>query len=82
MEAIDLVLLCISVVIALVARSRMKFFVRRKMGASNDALLEIDYWRVSSGEALTRSLVFVELGAWASTLVLVAILAASAIGSA
>lgn len=49
----------------------MKRLVARRLGKASDALLEIDFWRATSGEALTRCLLFVELLSWAAILLLV-----------
>lgn len=75
MEPVDLALLLASVILALVSRAAMKRFVARRLGKSSDALLEIDFWKATSGEALTRCLVFVELLSWAATILLVTTLA-------
>lgn len=75
MEPIDVVLLFASVCLALLSRSMMKRLALRKLGRVNDALLELDFWRASSGAALTRSLVFVELLSWLACALLVAMLA-------
>ena len=75
MEPIDVVLLFASVCLALLSRSMMKRLALRKFGRVNDALLELDFWRASSGAALTRSLVFVELLSWLACALLVAMLA-------
>ena len=75
MEIIDIAFLFASVILALVSRIVMKRFVTRRFGKSSDALLEIDFWKATSGEALTRCLLFVELLSWAATVLLVAMLA-------
>jgi hypothetical protein len=77
MEFIDIALLFASAIFALAARTAMKRFVTRRLGRASDALLEIDFWRASSGEALTRCLLFVEILSWAATILLVAMLAES-----
>jgi len=79
MDPVDIALLLASVVLALVSRSRMKRIVARKLGKSSAALLEIDFWKASSGEALARCLVFVELLSWAAIILLVATLAEGAL---
>jgi hypothetical protein len=79
MDPVDIVLLFLSAALALAVRSVMKRIVTRRLGKANDALLEIDFWKASSGEALTRCLVFVELLSWAATILLVATLAARAL---
>ena len=75
MEPVDIALLLVAVIFALVSRTAMKRFVARRMGKASDALLEIDFWRATSGEALTRSLLIVELASWAATVLLVVTLA-------
>jgi hypothetical protein len=80
MEPIDLVLLLASVVLALLSRSMMKRSTIRKMGRSNDALLEIDFWRATRGEPLARGLLAVEIASWLACLLLAATLAAKALG--
>jgi hypothetical protein len=79
MDPVDIALLLASVVLALVSRARMKRVVARRLGKSSAALLEIDFWKASSGEGLTRCLVFVELLSWAATVLLVATLAERAL---
>jgi hypothetical protein len=79
MDAVDIALLLTAALLALASRAVMKRFVTRRMGRSYDALLEIDFWKATAGEALTRSLVFVELLAWAATILLVATLASRAL---
>jgi hypothetical protein len=71
MDPVDIVLLFASVVFALISRAAMKRLVARRLGKASDALLEIDFWRATSGEALTRCLLFVELLSWAAILLLV-----------
>lgn len=71
MNPIDIALLFASVVVALASRSSMKRFLVRRVGRANAALLEIDFWKASSGEALVRSLVLVELASWAAIVLLV-----------
>jgi hypothetical protein len=80
MEPIDVALLFASVLLALVSRAMMKRLAVRRLGRANDALLEIDFWRATSGEALTRGLIFVELLAWLASVLLVAMLASKALG--
>jgi hypothetical protein len=75
MEPIDVALLFASVALALATRAAMKRFLAHRLGKANGALLEIDFWKASSGEALTRGLLFVELLSWAATILLVATLA-------
>ena len=79
MDPVDIVLLFVSAALALAVRSAMKRVVARRLGKANDALLEIDFWKASSGEVLTRCLVFVEVLSWAATILLVAMLAARAL---
>jgi hypothetical protein len=80
MEPIDVVLLFASVLLALVVRAMMKRLAVRRLGRANDALLEIDFWRATSGEALTRGLIFVELLSWLASVLLVAMLATKVLG--
>jgi hypothetical protein len=80
MDPIDVALLFASACLALLVRAMMKRLALRKLGRANDALLEIDFWRATSGEALTRGLVFVELLAWLACILLVAMLAGAALG--
>jgi hypothetical protein len=61
-------------------RATMKRLALRKLGRANYALLEIDFWRATSGEALSRGLVFVELLAWLACILLAATLAGAALG--
>jgi len=75
MEPVDIALLFAAVAFAILSRSAMKRFVARRLGKSSDALLEIDFWKATSGEALTRGLLFVEVLSWAATVLLVATLA-------
>jgi hypothetical protein len=79
METLETVLLCCSTVVALAARAAMKRFVARKGGKAEAELLEIDVWRLSSGELPARLLLALELLAWAGTVFLVAALAATAL---
>ncbi|MGA2544946.1 MAG: hypothetical protein ABSF43_00205 [Rectinemataceae bacterium] len=79
METIDIAFLFASVILALISRMVMKRFVSRRLGRSNAALLEIDFWKATSGETLTRCLLFVELLSWATTALLVATLAVQAL---
>jgi hypothetical protein len=80
MDPLDLALLVASVCLALLVRATMKRLALRKLGRANDALLEIDFWRATSGETLTRGLVFVELLSWLACILLIAMLASSALG--
>jgi len=75
MNPIDIVLLFAAAVLALISRAMMKRFALRRYGRANDALLEIDFWKATSGEALTRGILFVELLSWAACILLVAMLA-------
>ncbi len=76
METVAVVLLFAAVLLALASRAAMKRFVARRLGAAaNDALLEIDFWKASSGKPFTRCLLFVELLSWAAVAFLVARLA-------
>ena len=79
METLETILLCCSAVVALAARAAMKRFVARKGGKAEAELLEIDVWRLSSGEVPARLLLALELLAWAGTIFLVASLAAAAL---
>ena len=74
MNPIDIVLLFAAAVLALISRAMMKRFALRRYGRANDALLEIDFWKATSGEALTRGILFVELLSWAACILLVAML--------
>jgi len=80
MDPIDVALLFASACLALLVRAMMKRLALRKLGRANDALLEIDFWKATSGEALSRGLVFVELLSWLACLLLVATLASAALG--
>jgi hypothetical protein len=80
MDPIDVALLFASALLALLSRSMMKRLALRRLGRANDALLEIDFWKATSGEALTRGLVFVELLSWLACVLLVAMLASKALG--
>jgi hypothetical protein len=75
METVDIALLLGAVLLSLASRAAMKRFVTRRLGKGSMALLEIDFWKATRGEALMRSLLFVELLSWVATLVLVASLA-------
>lgn len=77
MNPIDIALLFVSALVALVSRASMKRILTRRMGKANPALLEVDLWKASSGEALGRSLVVVEVSSWAAIILLVAMLAFS-----
>jgi hypothetical protein len=80
MDPIDIVLLFASAFLALFSRARMKRFALRRLGRANDSLLEIDFWRATSGETLTRGILFVELLSWLACALLVAMLAGKALG--
>ena len=71
MNPIDIILLFASILVALVSRSSMKRFLVRRVGKSNAALLEIDFWKASSGEFLVRGIVLVELASWAAIVLLI-----------
>jgi hypothetical protein len=79
MNALDVILLFASAILALASRRAMKRYVERRLGKASDALLEIDFWRAASGRSLKlrlwRCFVFVELLSWAATALLVATLA-------
>jgi hypothetical protein len=79
MNPIDIVLLFAAAVLALVSRALMKRFALRRYGRANESLLEIDFWKATSGEALTRGILFVELLSWAACILLVAMLAGKAL---
>jgi hypothetical protein len=79
MNSIDIILLFASGLLALASRAMMKRFAVRKYGRANDALLEIDFWKATSGEALTRGILFVELLSWIACVLLVAMLATKAL---
>jgi hypothetical protein len=79
MDLIDVTLLFASACLALFSRSMMRRLALRKLGRANEALLEIDFWKASSGEALSRGLVFVELLSWLACILLVAMLAGAAL---
>jgi len=76
MDALDVILLFASVAMALLSRAMMKRLALRRLGRANGALLEIDFWRATSGESLSRGLLIVELASWAAILLLVTQLAA------
>jgi hypothetical protein len=80
MNPIDFALLFASACLALLVRAMMKRQALRKLGRANDALLEIDFWKATSGETLARGLVFVELLSWLACILLVAMLASAALG--
>jgi hypothetical protein len=80
MNSIDIILLSASGLSALASRAMMKRFAVRKFGRANEALLEIDFWKATSGEALTRGILFVELLSWIACILLVAMLASKALG--
>ncbi len=75
MDPTDIGLLFLSVILALISRSMMKRYLSRKTGKVVVQLLEIDFWKATSGDILARCLLLVELLSWAATVVLVAILA-------
>jgi hypothetical protein len=77
MKLIDIALLFASVIAALISRSSMKRILARRMGRANTSLLEVDFWKATSGEALGRSLVVIEVASWAAIILLVAMLACS-----
>ncbi len=79
MEPIDIFLLFAAACLALLTRAMMKRQALRKLGRANDALLEIDFWKATSGEALTRGLLFVEILSWLACILLVAMLAGAAL---
>jgi hypothetical protein len=72
MDPVDIVLLFVSVALALLSRGMMKRLTLRRLGRANGPLLEVDYWRATSGEALPRGLLLVELASWVAILLLVA----------
>ncbi len=72
MDSLDLFLLLASVALAIVSRAVMKRLAVRRLGRANAPLLEIDYWRATSGELLARGLILVELASWAAIVLLVA----------
>jgi hypothetical protein len=80
MNPIDIVLLFAAGFLALASRAMMKRLAIRKYGRANEALLEIDFWKATSGEALTRGILFVELLSWVACILLVAMLAGKALG--
>lgn len=75
MNPIDIALLFVSVLVALISRATMKRILVRRLGKANTALLEVDFWKASSGEVLGRSLVVMEVASWAAIILLVAMLA-------
>jgi hypothetical protein len=79
METVDIALLLAAVLLSLASRAAMKRFVTRRLGKGSFALLEMDFWKATRGEALTRGLLFVELLSWVATLILIANLAAQAL---
>jgi hypothetical protein len=80
MDPLDIVLLFATVLLALLSRAIMRRLALRRFGRANDALLEIDFWRATSGEALTRGILFVELFSWIGCILLIAMLASKALG--
>jgi hypothetical protein len=72
MDPVDIALLVASVALALASRGMMKRRARLRLGRANGPLLEIDYWRATSGEALSRCVLLVELASWAAIALLVA----------
>jgi hypothetical protein len=70
MDPIDIFLLFASIIVALVSRFSMKRFLVRRVGKANAALLEIDFWKASSGELLARGIVLVELASWVAIILL------------
>ncbi len=79
MGFVDIGLLVAVVLLSLLTREAMKRIARRKLGKGSYALLELDFWRATTGEGLTRCLLFVELLSWAATAFLVASLAGQAL---
>jgi hypothetical protein len=79
MDPIDVILLFAAAGLAFVSRRMMKRLASRRFGRANYALLEVDFWRASSGEGLARGLIFVELLSWLACLLLVAMLATGAL---
>jgi hypothetical protein len=79
MNPIDIALLFASVCLALVSRTMMKRIALRRLGRANDSLLEIDFWKATSGEALVRCLLFVEILSWLACILLAAMLASYAL---
>jgi hypothetical protein len=75
----DIFLLFASVALALVSRTMMKRRTLRRLGRVNGPLLEIDFWRATPGEALSRCLLLVEFVSWIAIVLLVALLAARAL---
>jgi hypothetical protein len=80
MNLIDIILLFAAALVALLSRSSMKRFLVRRVGKANTALLEIDFWKASSGEFLVRGIVLVELASWAAMILLVLQLAILVLG--
>jgi hypothetical protein len=79
MQFLDFALVLAAVVFALASRAAMKRHVARRFGKASDSLLELDFWKATSGEGLTRCLLFVELLSWGATILLIAMLAARAL---
>jgi hypothetical protein len=79
MNPIDIVLLFAAGLLALASRAMMKRCALRRFGRANLALLEVDFWRATSGEALTRGILVVELLSWVACILLVAMLAGKAL---
>jgi hypothetical protein len=79
MNPLDIVLLFAAGLLALLSRAMMKRFALRRYGRANDALLEIDFWKATTGETLTRGILFVELFSWIACILLVAMLASKAL---
>jgi hypothetical protein len=82
MRMLELVLLFAAVILGLVARTAMKRFVAHRLGQGSDALLEIDFWRASRGQAPARLLLAVELLSWATIVFLVVSIATRLLGVA
>jgi hypothetical protein len=79
MDPLDIVLLFAAAILALFSRATMKRLALRRFGRANEALLEVDFWRATSGEALTRGILFVELLSWLACILLVAALASKSL---
>jgi hypothetical protein len=77
MNPIDIIVLFVSVLVALISRASMKRILVRRLGKANAALLEIDFWKASSGEPFGRSLVVIEIVSWAAIIFFAAQLASA-----
>ncbi len=79
MNLLDVGLAFAAALFALASRRAMKRYVIRRLGRASDSLLEVDFWRASSGESLTRCLLLIEVLSWGATVLLVATIGVRAI---